>query len=178
MWRSFLTQWNCRSFFVDEEIIAPDFDLFTDATSSVGYGSYFQEGWIAHQRPNILFEEREPPIAFLELYLIAMAAALWGYLWSNKRIRFLCDNTTTVAICNKGRSKCPLVMQLTRKLVLTTARRNFVFYATHLPGKRHSIGDALSRLQLSKFRRLAPTAQKEQTPVLSMVDITYPPLQT
>ncbi len=169
MWREFLMDWNCKSFFLEDEIAAAQMELFTDAAASVGYGAYFQGHWFANKwSPEFIRAAgKEWSIALMELFPIVMAAAVWGRLWSNKSIRFLCDNEATVQILRKGRSKVSFIMTLIRKLVLTAATHNFSFTASHIPGRSNHIGDALSRLQMQRFRQLAPDA--DQTVSVSAV---------
>lgn len=106
-------------------------------------------------------EEDCVSIAFYELYPIVVASILWGEMWKKQRIIFLCDNSATVAILNKGRSKSPHIMPLMRRLTLIAAKNNFIFSSIHVPGRTNLIADALSRLQISKFRNLAPQAQDQ-----------------
>jgi hypothetical protein len=97
-------------------------------------------------------------IAFLELVPIVVAAHLWGSAWSRLRVQFLCDNRAVVDILNAGTSKSSDVMHLLRLLTLAACRHNFVFSASHTPGRVNVAADALSRLRLQDFRRLVPEA--------------------
>ncbi|KAK3108814.1 hypothetical protein FSP39_016270 [Pinctada imbricata] len=45
-----------------------------------------------------------------------------------------------------------------RRLTLLAAQHQFTILSKHVPGKLNSIADALSRLQVQKFRRLMPQA--------------------
>jgi hypothetical protein len=180
MWFSFLQHWNGKSFFLEDAIRAHDFQLFTDAAASIGHGAYFQGLWFAERWPADFLDvaSADMSIALLELYPIVMAAVIWGHLWSTKTIHFACDNTTTVAILNKTRSKSSFIMSLLRKLVLTAATHNFLFFASHVPGRTNLIGDALSRFQMDKFRRLAPQASPTPTRCLPVSQLTVPPATT
>ena len=51
-------------------------------------------------------------------------------------------------------------MTLLRALTLKSFRLNVVAKAQHIPGKCN-INDSLSRLQIEKFRKLAPQAAKD-----------------
>ncbi|VDI32332.1 Hypothetical predicted protein [Mytilus galloprovincialis] len=112
-------------------------------------------------------------MAFLELYPIVVAAVLWGKEWCGKRILFYCDNLATVHIIAKGRSKETNIMKLMRKLTMCAATYNFAVYSEHLPGKSNVIADALSRLQMNKFRLLAPLAEATATPCPQLSDILW-----
>lgn len=160
MWLLFLQQWNGVSMFYDSKRTAShDMELYTDA-SLIGHGGYFQGHWFCANWPHSLIKELEgcDSMAFRELYPIVVAALLWAPSWSKKRILFYCDNMSTVQIVQKGRSKVPCIMQLMRRLTWTSAKFNFCIYAQHLPGVTNNIADSLSRLQLQRFRQLAPSA--------------------
>ncbi|CAG2242641.1 unnamed protein product [Mytilus edulis] len=161
MWFKFLSQWNGISFFISDNVInASDFHLFTDASSTIGYGGYFRKRWFQGSWPDdfIRPDEESFSMAYLELYPIVISAILWGHEWSTKRILFHCDNMSSVYIINKGRSKCNVIMNLVRRLTWCAAKFNFVVHAVHVPGKENNIADALSRYQMKRFRQLAPDA--------------------
>ena len=46
MWCEFLVPWNGISFSIDDNIVsAADFDLYTDTSSTIGFGGYFRNKW-------------------------------------------------------------------------------------------------------------------------------------
>jgi len=164
MWQYLLAHWNGVSFFLDNHITkAHDMCLFTDAAGSTGFGGFYENQWFQGIWPKELRIETNPEIsiAFQELYPVVVAAMLWGQSWECRRIMFYSDNQATVHIINKGRSKSPAIMKLMRRLVITAGLYNFCFVAEHVPGVQNSIADALSRFQMSRFRKLAPHAQEQ-----------------
>jgi hypothetical protein len=51
MWYEFLDQWNGMSFFIDDNIVtAADFNLYTDASSTIGFGGYFRNKHMRRSR--------------------------------------------------------------------------------------------------------------------------------
>lgn len=70
-----------------------------------------------------------------------------------------------VHILNKQTSKNPTIMVLVRRLVLACMRYNILLQATHIPGTYNVLPDLLSRLQIDKFRSIAPHVDPEPTPV-------------
>ena len=166
MWSLFLDRWNGVSLFYDSKVThAPDMNLYTDASSTVGYGGYFNNKWFAgkwdHKPPA---ESDSCSMSYLELYPIVVAAILWGESWSKKRLLFHCDNIGTVAIINKGRSKSPRIMSLMRRLTWCAAVNNFMFSAVHVPGVNNTLADFLSRSRLQAFREAAPEADPVPCP--------------
>ena len=158
MWAHLLKHWNGISLFLDDEPTdAGCFGLFTDA-SGIGYGGFYQGkcffgAWSQITNiPNIT----STSIAFKELHPIVVAALLWGHQWGRKRLAFYSDNSAVVHVLNKKYSTNPDIMRLLRRLVLQAAWCNFTFLGTHIRGKTNILSDALSRLQVGKFRQLVP----------------------
>ena len=81
----------------------------------------------------------------------------------DKRVLLYTDNSALVSVLNKQTSKEPLVMVLVRKLVLLCLQFNLVLSARHIPGIDNTSADALSRLQMARFRLLNPTAEIQPT---------------
>lgn len=167
MWLLFLRQWNGISMFYDINWTTTyEMELYTDASSTIGFGAYYHGYWFAVKWPKFLLNEiqttsdKAVSMAFMELYPIVAAVVLWGEQWRAKKILFYCDNLATVNIINKGRSKALHIMKLMRKLTWLAACCNFTFHAEHVPGVKNNIADSLSRLQLQRFRQLAPQASK------------------
>jgi hypothetical protein len=102
-------------------------------------------------------------MAFLELYPIVVAAVLWGKDWTGKRILFYCDNSAVVDIIKKHRSSDLKISSLVRTLCFCAAKNNFDAYSEHLAGAKNITADALSRLQMAKFRVVAPKADRDPT---------------
>ena len=95
-------------------------------------------------------------IIILEFYPIVLSVLLWGPLMRNQRILFYTDNAALVDIINKTTSRDPTIMVLVRQLVLACLKFNIFSRAQHVPGVHNTLADALSRLQVSKFKELAP----------------------
>lgn len=176
MWWLFLDNWNGVSMFHDSSMThAQDINLFTDASSTVGYAGFYEGLWFAEKWPEHLpcKEDTQVSMAFRELYPIVVSAMLWGHMWKRKRIVFHCDNLGTVQIIQKGRSKVPSIMLLMRKLTWCAAVYNFCVYAKHVPGVLNTIADALSRFQMDKFRKLVPRASQDPCPCPSLETVLW-----
>lgn len=168
MWLHFLKQWNGVSVFYESKLTSnADFELYTDAASTTGYGGYFQGRWFAEQWSDELQAWTNQPLsmAFRELYPIVVAALLWGTMWTGKRILFHCDNAAVVEIINKRRSSDLPISSLVRTLCFCAATNNFDIYSCHVPGTNNVIADSLSRFQFDRFRAAAPNADNEPTEV-------------
>lgn len=169
-WEEFLTTWNGKSLFLESTWSSPEVThLYTDAAGSIGYGAYYDGRWFNGSWPS---ELRSFSIVWKELFPIFLACTIWGQFWQKKRICFHCDNQAVVEIWRKGSTKDQAVMALVRKTFLAAARNNFTLRISHIPGTNNIIADSLSRLQVQRFRQLAPQAETQAEilpPVLPLV---------
>ena len=135
----------------------PDLELYTVATSLVGFGGYFNGQCMV---PG----EMVSALNGWKFFAIAVVCALWFPHFSGKRIQFWYDNESVNAIINSGHSKATRLMELMRFLVLLSMKHNFFVRARHVPGVSNDIADALSGFQDERFRASAPKAQKNPVP--------------
>ncbi len=160
-WHDFLPTWSGTSLFLDTYWTkAPDIELYTDASSTIGFGAYWAGRWF---NGHWTASQDQHSITWKELFAIVVAAATWGNLWSRRKILFHCDNEAVVSIWRKGSSRAKDVMVLVRTLYFTAAHNNFNIAVTHIAGANNRIADALSRFSLQAFQELAPNANAEPT---------------
>ena len=154
LWLSFLSNFNGRSFFLEDEWLSSSkLNLFTDTSGSLGFGAIFGSHWCYGKWPATWAYQN---IAILEFYPIVLSLYLWGEAMSNQRILFLTDNESLVHVINKQTCKDKFLMSFVRKLVSICLHYNILFKAKHIQGIHNNLADALSRLQVPTFRMLAP----------------------
>ena len=162
-WQTFLPQWNGKHRILEPgSTMCPDMQLFTDASGCEGFGIYFDGKWISSPW---LGDFVTRSIQWKELFPIFVACYIWAGCFTGKRLLFHCDNQAVVNIWSANTSRCPHIMHLLRKLFFITAKFNFTVNVIHIAGTNNSLADSLSRLQISKFRRLAPQAEVAQTQI-------------
>ena len=153
--------------FIQEAVGSPDFLLFIDAAVSLGYGGFVRGHWFSSAWPHDLFTRTSRYLQISKVmkwnFIPLLLQVIWGHQWTKLCIRIYCDNKTRVDIINKGCSMSSFIMKFIRRLTITAATHNFVFGAKHVPGTFNCISDALSRLQISRFRNLAPGAEQWPT---------------
>ena len=67
---------------------------------------------------------------------------------------------------NSSSARCKQSMNLIRIITLESMKRNVRVYAKHVTTENNSLADALSRLQMEHFWRLAPVDMKRgKTPI-------------
>ena len=163
VWQSFLMRHNGVTMMV-KNLNDPYVELFTDASGGIGFGAYFKGHWANGLWPDCV-QTSPLDITFKELFPIVMSLFLWGNHFENSKVLFHCDNMAVVSIVNKQSTRDRASMHLVRLLVEVCLCHNIVFKAQHIPGLNNEIADSLSRFQFDRFRKLAPHADKEGTPV-------------
>ena len=119
-WRELFQTWDGLSFFcMPTWAPVPDFQVSSDAAGSLGYGAIFNTKWFCGAWS---MEQRSLSIAYKELFPIVVAAPLWGSQWVSRRVEFLCDNESVVAVLKSGTSRDHHLMGLLRHLSLLAIR--------------------------------------------------------
>lgn len=123
-----------------------DFQVSSDASSSLGYGAIFKSHWFC----GAWFTVQKPSsIAYKELFPIVIAASLWGSHWVARRVEFLCDDESVVAVLKTGTSRDQSLVLLLRYLFMLAIQHLFSFTASSVRGKDNPVADALSRSNFS-----------------------------
>ena len=86
-------------------------------------------------------------------------------------MKSMCDNQMIVHAWQGQRSRDSRLMNLIRNLFMFAAQHHFTITMQHFRGKTHSLADAISRKQFTKFFSLAPQAQQQPTQTPGMLDI-------
>ena len=162
IWKTFLEGFRervlCRPF-VDLHIFENSVTLqfFTDAAKSAGYGGYFNGRWFRGDWSRKFVQENNPSIEYLELFALCAGILTWQELLINCRVVVFCDNQSVRDIVNHTSAKCKNCMVLIRMLVLNGLVHNRRVFVKHIFGHKNELADSLSRGQMSRFWRLAPS---------------------
>ena len=167
VWQSFLKHHNGVTMML-KNIDDPYLELYTDASGGIGFGAYLRGNWANGLWPDCV-QSAPLDITFKELFPIVLSLFLWGRHFQNCKVLFHCDNQAVVAIVNKQSTRDKASMHLVRLLVEVCLCQNILFKAQYIPGLNNEIADSLSRFQFDKFRKLAPQADKEGTPVPEVI---------
>ena len=159
VWLSFLTEHNCKSFFLpDVWANSAKLNLYTDAAGSLGFGAVFGTKWCYGRWPDKWLGRN---IAMLEFYPIVLSLYLWGDQLRNQCVLFFTDNEALVHVINKQSCRDVSLMHFVRKLVAICLKYNILFKAKHIPGIHNTLADSLSRLQVSAFKHMAPASMDQ-----------------
>ena len=163
LWLNFLENWNGRNMFLMRNAVnSPDFQFFTDASSEIGYGAFFQGEWFAQKwRPHQSKLFWSMPI--MELFPIFISSSIWGSKWSQSRIVVHSDNEATVQMLNKGYCGKEPAASMLREIMFNCMKFNFTLKACFIEGKKNITADLLSRFRFAEFFTHAPDARR--TPI-------------
>ena len=178
MWRSFLIHPSVygRKFIELEKVLtAPEIDWYTDASlhAEKGCGGYCGQHWFQVQWPAGFVTTHNPSIAYLELYAVTCAVALWLKLFRNQRIVIFCDNMSVVYMLNSNTSQCARCLILIRMIVMESMIQNVRLYAKHVKTKENDIADSISRFEMTRLQR---TVQERGKTLLQNPDLVPPQL--
>ena len=170
VWSMFLDQPDvyCRPFMDFKSITAEDIEMYSDASKSWtkgGFGALCQKSWMYSAWDYDYMCDIQPSIQYLELFGVAAAVLTWIHRFKNKKIYLFCDNDSVVKMINKSSSRCKNCMVLLRFITIEGLKNNVRIFAKHIGTKKNVLADALSRLRLKKFRKLAPQMENEMTPI-------------
>jgi hypothetical protein len=165
-WIEFLPTWNGHNIILDtQSSTSSTLKLYTDA-SDIGVGIYFNGHWVSEQWPEFIKNDLcKYNIDFRELFGIYAAAVTFAGGLSGKQVIIHTDNLPITYAWHKGTSTSPLIMSLTRAILMTAAMNEFSISLQHIPGERNEEADALSRLKLDTFKLLMPNSDTRPTAV-------------
>ena len=151
--RRFWRRANGLAFFSDSEWAdADDQALYTDASTSTGYGAVFGGEYFAGTWP---VDVSDMDINVLEMLVFLLVAWVWGPKLTHRRTVLHADNTSAVAALNKRTSKDPALMVILRRLWEEAAVHGFDFCGSlrgeWTAGEENPLADALSRGDIDKF---------------------------
>ena len=136
--------------------------FYTDASAAkkLGYGCVYGTKWAYGQWESDFIQVHKPSIEFLELYALCVGLLTWETYLSNCRIIIHCDNTAVVNMVNNLASKCEKCMKLIRILTLNGLTFNRRVSVKYIKSADNNLADALSQLDLKRFRRDRPFMNK------------------
>ena len=131
--------------------------MYSDSSKSpdLGCGGISGRSWFVIKWNKQFILEKNPSIAYLELYAVAIAVMNWIHRFQNRKIALFCDNLGVVQMLNASSSNCKNCMVLIRMIVLQGLYYNVKITAKHIVGKSNILSDHLSRLRINRFKELA-----------------------
>ena len=140
------------------ELTSREICFYSDASAAarLGYGCIYNTKWIQGHWDESFIRSYEPSIEYLELYALTAGLLMWESLLQNCRITIFCDNKGVVGMLNKLTSSCQNCMVLIRLITLNGLQFNRRVNAKYVSSKDNDLAEALSRGQMSRFRKLGP----------------------
>ena len=169
MWRLFLQDLEyARAIPTFVQHDADALQLYTDGSANInfGFGCYFTGQWTYGVWPKEFICHSPPPsIALLELIPIVVSIVTWGKQLTDMHVVLFPDNKAEVSIVNHQMSKCPYCMTLVHILVMNCLHFNIDLKCCYIQGFHNVIANSISHLQWTRFRKLAPTVQKDPSTI-------------
>jgi hypothetical protein len=162
-WLDFLPSWNGVSVIGDTHWSSnTEIAMFSDA-SDVAIGGMYGTKWLILPFKGQFEVLRHMSIAWRELYAVVTVLATFASSLRGKRILINCDNQAIVHVLQTGTSKNNAIMNLVRTMFYICAHFSLECSAIHVRGTLNQAADALSRLDIARFHRLCPSAEKNMT---------------
>ena len=148
-----------------------DIGFYSDASAAedLGFGAVLQEKWLQGFWTKEFVRQANPSIEFLELFALCTGIFAWEEALSEDHFKIHCDNIAVVHMINKLTSSCKNCMFLLRLLTLSNLKFNRKLSAVYINTKLNVLLDALSRNQMSRFRRLGPDMNAKPDPILDPI---------
>lgn len=132
---------------------SPHPPLFTDASTSIGYGATWGTQWFYGNWPT----GTKNNIATLELYPIYMALLMLGDRVCDTVIKVFTDNMALVSVINKLYSRDKSLRRLLKPITQLCLKQNLHIRAYHIPGVKNRGPDMLSRGLIKEFQLNFPS---------------------
>ena len=150
-------------------------DFYSDASGSKkkgGYGCYYDSAWCYGKWSEDLME-KNPSIEYLELAALCFGVFNWSEKLRNRRVRIFCDNDAVCKMVVKNSSSCKNCMVLLRLLTLRSLEFNMRIFTKYVETYNNGIADALSRLNLRRFKKLTRNKPMDLSPT-QVTSILWP----
>lgn len=134
------------------------FSIYTDASTSIGFGCVFSKTWFAGNWPSRQWHGYN--IAVLELYPVYAALHSWAEQLADSTVAIYTDNDSLVHMLNKLYTKDKKIRQLLKPVASLCLTHNIYILARHIPGKDNIGPDLLSRGKIPEFLARFPAMNK------------------
>ena len=119
----------------------------SDASGHGGYGYLHQHDgqWRAHFARFLPNRRRHADMTAKELLGLVSLVEQYAHTFTNRVVRFGCDNSSTCYSINKGSSRDPHTMAMLRRLADAQLKHNFLILGVHVGRTFNNVSDILTR---------------------------------
>ena len=153
VWFAFLDSPPDRAFLLFNPDVSLCPPLYTDASTTMGFGAVWGDQWFYGQWP----VSKPPNIAVLELYPIVLAIHMLDQDVRDTALRVFTNNAALVTVLNKLYSRDALLRRLLGPLVFICLHCNLRICASHVASSENVAPDLLSRGKIAEFKSRFPT---------------------
>ena len=101
----------------------------------------------------------------LEVAALLLALRAWCRAWAGGEVTLFCDNKAAGRVWSKRHARHPKIAGLIRAMMHLCIQYDISLSVVFIKGALNTRADAVSRLQMGRFRALVPTAALFPTPV-------------
>ncbi len=142
----------------DEECKA----MFSDA-SNQAMGIVYINKWTVYPYTGEMASIKDTPIHYRELMAVCVGIATFASELRDSKVILWVDNQAICQAINDGTIRCDLSMNLIRSMYYTLSMYNIECQARYINTLDNVAADALSRLDMDRFRQACPQADTAMT---------------
>ncbi len=136
--------------------------MFSDA-SDIAMGVEYKGQWLVYPYKGEMLHAASLPIHYREMMAVCIGVATFADQLCNQKVILRVDNQAICHAINSGTIKCEPTMKLIRCLYYTMSQYNIQCLARYIATDENVQEDALSRIDLVRFRESCRTADKVMT---------------
>ncbi len=136
--------------------------MYSDA-SNQAMAAVVGSKWTVYPYSGQMAGIKDTPIHYRELMAVCIGLATFANELKNTKVIMMVDNQAICQAINAGTIKCDLTMNLIRSLYYTMSQFNIECQARYIATHDNVWADALSRLDISRFRQECVNADQAMT---------------
>ena len=136
--------------------------IFTDA-SDRAMGGWYNDKWFVYPYTGEMSHAIGLPIHYREMMAVCIAVCTFAGQLCNQKVILRVDNQAICHAINAGTIKCEPTMKLIRCLYFTMSQHNIQCVAKYISTEANVQADALSRIDMDRFRQTAQSADRVMT---------------
>ncbi len=136
--------------------------MWSDA-SNQAMGVLVGSSWTVYPYSGKMASIVETPIHYKELMAVCIGVATFSEQLKDSKVIMMVDNQAICQAINNGTIKCELSMNLIRSLYYTLSQFNIECQARYIATNDNVSADALSRLDMARFKSHTPHADPAMT---------------
>ena len=136
--------------------------LYSDA-SDLAMGVVCDTDWTVYPYSGTMVQLKDLPIHCREMMAVCVGLATFADKLANRKVILMVDNQAVCHSINSGTTRCSTTMNMVRSLYYTLCKHNIECQARYIYTGDNEMADALSRLDMPRFRSVCQNANPVMT---------------